>query len=83
MQLLVSGVWCQLGEIQGCPTDCGQSVPLSWRVYVLQTGISACSQQPGTVHVEGILVDLKVIRAHSEKHQLNHVRLVLPVGGFA
>lgn len=27
MQLLVSGVWCQLGEIQGCPTDCGQSAP--------------------------------------------------------
>lgn len=58
-------------------------VPLGWRGHVLQTGISVCSQQPGTVHLEGLLVHLKVIRAHSEKHQLNHVRLVLPVGGFA
>lgn len=58
-------------------------VPLSWRVHVLQPEISAHSQQPGTVHVKGILVYLKVIRAHSEKHQLNHVHLVLPVGRFA
>lgn len=49
----------------------------AWSVRVLQTE-SACSQQPGTVHIGGILVHLKVIRAHSEKCQLNCVRLVLP-----
>lgn len=57
-------------------------VPELERVHILQLCISACSQQPGPVHVEGILLHLKIIRAHSEKHRLNHVRLVLPVGRF-
>lgn len=44
---------------------------------------SACSQKPGTVHIGEISVHLEVIKAHSEKHQLNCVHLVLPVRRFA
>lgn len=73
---------CRAREVRGCPLSCGQSAT-EFGVCVYRRQEPACSQKPGTARIGGVLVHLKVIKAHSENHQLNCVHLVLPVRRFA